>query len=383
MNKWLYIGYIIFLFFLPQVTACTTSNSASETSSASQMESDNNVETSESLPTSTPVPETNTPTSIPPSLTPTLSEPTATLEPTATATPEFVEQTVLIPNNGDVSVYMDPGSESSNTGDRDMLTFGGDSDANNFYILIKFNTSYFIPENAVVKRAHLKLITDTDLYWGFPFTIYPVEEAWGERTVTSATLPRYNQELALEYAMDEINTTMSYSIIDIVQGWVDGQIEEHGLLLTTEAFQTIVTFHARDGNYQLSPHLEVTFDGPLPEVIPTNEPIEETKESRWLPDFANPEEMVLSALYAWEANDVEQFTLHFYLGQRDAPPAFEALNNCDFPVDAISFLTTPATDIGRQMTNVDAYFYGELIGSFLVIDANRYRIAEATLVCAN
>lgn len=373
-KKFAIFNILVFMLFLFLNTACTLSDATEMTQPTAPV-----------LEEITRLSPTMMPTEIVLSL-PTLppSEPMVTPEPTATATvapeivPEVVEQTIEIPNLADATVYLHPNSTFSNFGDSKELTLGADSDGNPYYILLDFELSGFIPANATIKEANLNITASDTVFWGFPFAVFPIEEEWQEGTVMGENLPSYNQELSFQFDLDESNPSMSFPITEIVQGWVDGTIDAHGVLLSANVIQNTAKFHSVEGVPAYRPTLEVIYEGPVIPLV-----INELSQPERLPDFTSPEEVVVSALQTWNSGDQAWFTRHFYLGSQDAEPAWEALSICNLQTDNFTFLTNPATDIGPQMSNVILSFDGSPIGTFLVIGGNRFRITRVTMSCSN
>lgn len=262
--KYAIFNILVSLLFLFLNTACTLSDATEVTQPTAPV--------LEELASPSP---TMMPTEIALSL-PTLppSDPTVTPESTAIV-PEIVEQTIEIPNLADATVYLHPNSTFSNFGDSEELTLGADSDGNPYYILLNFELSGFIPANATIKEANLNITASDTVFWGFPFAIFPIEEEWEEGTVMGENLPSYNQELSIQFDLDESNPSMSFPITEIVQGWVDGTIDAHGVLLSANVIQNTAKFHSVEGMPAYRPTLEIIYEVPVIPIV-TSFPTEST-----------------------------------------------------------------------------------------------------------
>jgi len=156
-----------------------------------------------------------------------------------------------------------------NWGERDELAAGtGTADTCRAYL--EFDLSD-IPEDAVVVDAHV------GLYY-FKSTgsasasigAYEVEESWTEGSITwddqpdSATEPEYTRSVPASAT----NAFLYWHISDLTEGWLDGSISNHGVMLkdtdesTAEAWKS---FYSSDwGNASQRPKLIVTYYDPSP-----------------------------------------------------------------------------------------------------------------------
>jgi len=93
---------------------------------------------------------------------------------------------------------------------------------------------------------------------------YMISEAWDENTVTYNTIPSYNE---ITVVTADWPTASSWQVIDVtgfVQSWVDGTIDNYGILthvVNTPSTSCPGFYSSNYSNEQLRPYLLVTGSG--------------------------------------------------------------------------------------------------------------------------
>lgn len=274
---------LAFLFIAAIMLLVTCSSSDVTPEAATQMPT---VESPVSSPTSTPIP------------TSTVVVPTATLAASSTpaVTPQPIQETITIPVSGDTFIYAHPNASATNYGQQDTFTLGGDSDGNAYVALLDFDIFNYLPQDAAILEANLHITADETVFWGFPFTIHPITTFWDENIVVADSQPAYDATTAVNYNLDEVNQSMSFPVTEIVQKWVSGELDEYGLRLSANVFQTVESFYTREGNNQASSSLVVTFETRANQAID----VVDTEPSEIENDSFHLEPDLLLVLNPWE-----------------------------------------------------------------------------------
>ncbi len=172
--------------------------------------------------------------------------PTPTATPAATATPTPRAGTVVFVARADA-----PLKESApGTAHPDEVLLVGRDATGRHRSLVNFNVT--LPSGASVRRATLRLFlygvrtAVTDLY-----TAYPVNRPWTEASATwtsmaTAFVPRGSNSVRIDPGVTR--TYVEWDVTEIVRGWVDGSLPNHGLLIRNlELLPALAQFgHRRD-----------------------------------------------------------------------------------------------------------------------------------------
>lgn len=170
-------------------------------------------------------------------------------------------ETVYITIEADTYIYTHPYTLNQNYGSSPTIILGADSSGYNYDILLNFDIASKVPSNARILEATLNMVSlrEGGAIWGFPFTIYPINQSWNEFTVTANNRPTYHTDVALHHNLDEEHQVMVFNIDEIMQKWVNGEIDEYGLYLTANVIQNTESFYAYDPVMAFSPLVKVTY----------------------------------------------------------------------------------------------------------------------------
>ena len=126
-----------------------------------------------------------------------------------------------------------------------------------------------IPAGAVVTSASLEL---SGLLYGTPTTIYPLLAPWDERTVTWSSFVRSGVLLGAGPAGPYVDRAAAVlpvvlpggvggvSLLALVQGWLDGSIANHGVLLGRHGGEGLAVFASHESPLPaLRPQLTVCY----------------------------------------------------------------------------------------------------------------------------
>ena len=166
--------------------------------------------------------------------------------------------------------YLWSPSPDSNLGDFQYLCVGLSALNQIARSYLQFDLSS-IPSTAVIGWAYIGIY----YYSGSsavatPIGIYEVTATWSESTITWNDQPTSAATAEYTYTMpaSPINTFYTWSIKDLVQGWIDGSITNYGVLLkdtnesTVEAWKC---FYSSDwGNADQRPKLTISYYDPTP-----------------------------------------------------------------------------------------------------------------------
>jgi len=190
---------------------------------------------------------------------------------TITVTPPLVEQTITIqpgPNEGKDS-FADSYSSDTNNGNREYICIG------NFpgplmargYLQLDLSS---LPADAVILSADLKLYQYfTFGTQDFIIGIHRITDNWDENTITWNNQPDYHpmSESTSFITVAEI-TWLSWDITSLLQGWLDGNITNYGVVLkdSDEALgDTYIMCYSSDypDDPTLRPKVEITYLTPI------------------------------------------------------------------------------------------------------------------------
>lgn len=135
---------------------------------------------------------------------------------------------------------------------------GGGGERHTF---LRFDLST-LPPGVPVSRATLRLWVSVVNDEG-PVDIYSVLGPWDESTLSAATLPPLGPIIgSVNFSAADQGNFITADITTLVQGWVDGSIEEFGIaLVPTSADPVRITLDSKEAT-GISPELEVTPTGP-------------------------------------------------------------------------------------------------------------------------
>jgi len=166
--------------------------------------------------------------------------------------------------------YLWSPNPDSNLGDFQYLCVGLSAVNQIARSYLQFDLSS-IPGTAVIDWAYVAIY----YYSGSsavatPIGIYSVNSSWSESTITWNNQPTSAATAEYTYTMpaSPINTFYTWSIKDLVQGWIDGSITNYGVLLkdtnesTVEAWKC---FYSSDwGTASQRPKLTISYYDPTP-----------------------------------------------------------------------------------------------------------------------
>jgi len=131
--------------------------------------------------------------------------------------------------------------------------------------LIKFNTSA-IPANTPIANAVLRVYLVSS--WDYPgktrtITTYRINSAWSESNVTWNTSPSIGGSYGSAGVTHGSWDWYSFNVTDLVRGWVNGTIPNHGVMLRGPEWSgsdsSWKSFSTREGSY--APQLVITYSG--------------------------------------------------------------------------------------------------------------------------
>ena len=126
---------------------------------------------------------------------------------------------------------------NNNYGSANELSVGSDSET-----YIKFDLSS-IPSGSVIISATLKLYQYNSVS-GVEICVHRVTGSWSESSITWNNKPSYDsQSEACSDSAGQYQWT-EWDITDLVQGWVDGSYDNHGLVLVSSG--DMVQFYSRE-----------------------------------------------------------------------------------------------------------------------------------------
>jgi len=131
--------------------------------------------------------------------------------------------------------YVGEGYPDTNYGNSSTLYVGyytATSPRNRAYLYFDVSSSS-LPSDAVVTSAYLKLhqfyFDGTEI---LPIGLYQVTENWTEGAITWNNQPRSSSDAEYtNFVYSSTDTWSSWSIGDLVKGWLDGSITNYGMLL--------------------------------------------------------------------------------------------------------------------------------------------------------
>ncbi len=142
----------------------------------------------------------------------------------------------------------------------------------NSYGLVQFDTSS-IPMGSSVESASLTLYQGSSAgFSGRTVSLYPITSAWDESTVTYNTRPSWDTAEVSSLVIPDpfINQYRTWDVTGVVQDWVDGLIENFGLITSDvhinvgSTTRHYIRFYSSEaGGINLDPRLEISFT-PIP-----------------------------------------------------------------------------------------------------------------------
>jgi uncharacterized repeat protein (TIGR01451 family) len=161
------------------------------------------------------------------------------------------------------------GYSSTNFGPTDDMWVGYDDyldpDGKRARSLIQFDTSA-IPAGAPVDSAVLRVYLVQS--YDYPdrtrtVTAYGIDEAWSESSVTWGNRPDYADAYGSASVTHADWDWYSFDVTDLVRGWVNGSLPNHGVMLRGPEFSgsdsSWRSFSTREGDYD--PELVITYTG--------------------------------------------------------------------------------------------------------------------------
>lgn len=188
----------------------------------------------------------------------------------------WAQTTVTLTATGDATIAeVDPGTNFGDSGDgllADNVVTGGtqgtfdpDDSGEEYNGLIKFDLSS-IPENASITSATLKLrASNKSNENGQTISVKPVSESWSESGVTWNSRPSYASEVS-SYSAACWNCELD--VTSLVSDWKAGSRGNYGLSLDPQSTDFNVGYLATENSTTPPPHLEVTYQSALPNLIP-------------------------------------------------------------------------------------------------------------------
>lgn len=138
------------------------------------------------------------------------------------------------------------------------------------YEYYDFYRSYFqfdltdLQVGAIIVEADLEVYQYyTSELADFMISIHQVTESWEENSIIWTDQPYYPSPESTITVSPGLATWLSWDITSLVQGWLDGEIENHGIVLkdTNESSSNISWCYSSDwmSNPSLCPKLEITY----------------------------------------------------------------------------------------------------------------------------
>ena len=199
-------------------------------------------------------------------LTATSSEGSSFASITITVNPAaIVEQTMTLPleplNGQDSYIYK--GNPDTNFNSSELIIGNGFGLNDVLWSFLQFDLSN-VPANATIVSADFKLFQHESFNMeGLIIGVHKVNGPWSENTLTWNSMPSYDvtpEDTILRDPSE--NIWISWDITSLMQGWVDGNITNYGVVLKDEnkAIASI-SCHASeyDSNITLRPKLEITY----------------------------------------------------------------------------------------------------------------------------
>jgi len=190
---------------------------------------------------------------------------TSTATVTITVNPVIIEQKITIqpgPAEGK-DAEVNSIAPSDNNGDYDYLHIGK-HDGYTRRSFLQFDLS-ILPEDVIIVDAYLKLFhTNTE---DFSISLHQVTEVWEESTITWNNQPDFlsTPENTITIPTDMF-TWLSLDITSLLQGWVDGSIDNYGVVLKKDIEMSVtdvllIECYSSDymNNSTLCPKLEITY----------------------------------------------------------------------------------------------------------------------------
>jgi hypothetical protein len=123
-----------------------------------------------------------------------------------------------------------------------------------------------LPAGAVVTNAYLRLyqLNSSPLSGPLSIGVYQVLNSWGENSITWNTQPTSSSEAEDISTISSSTTWRTYNIPDLVEGWLDGNISNYGLLLkpiNESSNDGYAHFKSSDytGDTSIHPKLEINY----------------------------------------------------------------------------------------------------------------------------